>query len=410
MSVIEGKFSEAVLKRIRARSRTGSNAERAEVPDAKVVSASSVSVREAQFSDFEQVRALNLKLGQGPDSIENWNRLWRDNPALKDGRGGARIGWVLEASGEVVGFFGTIPLQYEWNGQPLRAAATCRFAVEPAYRAFSHLLVLSFFRQKSVDLFLNSTATVEAGKMMAASKATLLPQPDYGTVLFWVLNPHRFTKEVFRKLGLNSGLAGSAAAVASLAVMGDSAIRGRVPKAKRSDYVVKELTLARMDEDFEELWAEVLQGPGRLSAKRTVEIMRWHFDPPHNRRKITLLACESGKKLVGYVIIRHEQETTSGLRRSLVADMIVRDDNPQVLEQLMASAFQCSKKAGSHVLEVMGFPQNIRQSFLKLKPYSRKYPACPFYYKARERSLHEKLANESAWYASPFDGDATLWP
>jgi hypothetical protein len=24
--------------------------------------------------------------------------------------------------------------------------------------------------------------------------------------------------------------------------------------------------------------------------------------------------------------------------------------------------------------------------------------------------LHQKLANENAWYACPFDGDATLWP
>ena len=137
--------------------------------------------------------------------------------------------------------------------------------------------------------------------------------------------------------------------------------------------------------------------------------MQWHFDPPHNRRTVRVLSIKGASDL-GYLIVRHEEEGRNGIQRSLVSDLMIRNDDPKVLEQLFAAAYLSAKRAGSHVLEVMGFPQTIRKEFLKLKPYIRKYPACPFFYKARERSLHEKLSSGSAWYASPFDGDTTLWP
>jgi len=410
MSVIGSKIADVVLNRIRAQSGARPGGDLANEAVARVATTKVVCVREAQFSDFEGVCTLNMRLGQGPDSMDNWRRLWLENPALDDGKGGSPIGWMLYASQDVVGFLGTIPLQYEFEGRALRAASTCRFAVDPAYRAFSHLLILSFFRQKNVDLFLNTTATVEAGKMMMASKASPLPQPDYGTVLFWVLDPRPFTRAVFKKLGVNSSLAGPAAAVASLAVRGDAAIRRRGPRLKRSEYSVKEISLRDIGQAFKQFWSDASAETPRLFARRTPEVMSWHFDPPHNRRKVSVISCELENKPFGYVIVRHEGEMTSGFRRSLIADMMIKNDDPVILEQLMAMACKASRKAGSHVLEIMGFPKGIRQHLLKLKPYSRKYPACPFFYKARERSLHERLSDESVWYASPFDGDATLWP
>jgi hypothetical protein len=40
----------------------------------------------------------------------------------------------------------------------------------------------------------------------------------------------------------------------------------------------------------------------------------------------------------------------------------------------------------------------------------RKLPANPFYYKAKEKALQDRLQQESAWYACAYDGDSTLWP
>jgi hypothetical protein len=405
MSVIEKKIADLVLKRVR---EVRSKEEEGRAAGSALKTAKRVSLREARFSDCERVCALNSKLGLGPDSPENWKRLWLDNPAIGDGEK-AVIGWVLVASDEIVGFLGSIPMLYEYEGQTLRAGATCRLAVEPDYRAFTHLLVTSFFRQK-VDLFLDTTATVSAGKIMMAFKAVELPQKDYGNVLFWILDPSCFTKSVFKRLGINSSLKGIGSALASVAVRADIGLRRRPRGAKSGRYTIAETGVKDLGDEFQQFWSDKSRDVSRLWAKRTASIMRWHFDPPDSRRVTRVLGCYAGSRLVGYGVVRHDQHVSDGLRRSIIADLMIDDSAPLVMDHLLPAIIRSAKDAGGHVLEVMGFPKEIRQKFLQWKPYSRNYPACPYLYKARDPVLHQKLAHENAWYACPFDGDATLWP
>jgi hypothetical protein len=404
MSTFEKKIADLVLKRIRAARSNGEIA----APGSEPKIAEPVSVREAKFSDFDQVFALNTRLGLGPDSAENWKRLWIENPALRNGEP-SLIGWVLETPSRIVGFLGSIPLQYEYEGKDIRTVVASRLAVEVAYRSFTHLLIISFFRQKSVDLFLNTTATVSAGKMMVAFKAAPIPQEDYANVLFWIIDSGYFTKSVFDKLGVKPGLRAAGSLVA-LAIRADIWFRRRRPRRGMTKYSVVESTVDDINDDFQRFWLAKSNGTPRLQAKRSPSIMRWHFNPPENRHIAKVLGCYLGNRMVGYGIVRHYTSEKEDLRRSLVADLMIGDDDPRIVEQLLAAMYKSARNAGSHVLEVMGFPKEIRQMFLKSKPYLRKYPACPFFYKARDRALHEKLSDETAWYACPFDGDGTIFP
>jgi hypothetical protein len=62
------------------------------------------------------------------------------------------------------------------------------------------------------------------------------------------------------------------------------------------------------------------------------------------------------------------------------------------------------------VLEVIGFPEAIRTVLTESKPYVRRLPACPFYYRASDPELHRTLTRSSEWYACAFDGDTTMMP
>jgi hypothetical protein len=405
MSTLEKKIADVVLKRIRA-ARSNGNIGSASESEPKI--AQPVSVRQTRFSDFDQVSALNTKLGLGPDSAENWKRLWLENPALLDGETPV-IGWVLETSSGIVGFLGSIRLQYEYEGRVVNAVVASRLAVDVTYRSFSHLLIISFFRQKNVDLFLNTTATVPAGKMMVAFKAAPIPQEDYGDVLFWIIDPGHFTKSVFDRLGIGSAL-GAARSLVSLALRVDIGLRRRTPRAGTSEYSVLETSVNNIGSEFQRFWIARSNETSRMHAKRSASIMRWHFDPPGNRHIAKVLACYLGNRLVGYGIVRHYTSEQEGLRRSLVADLMIEGDDQCIVEQLLAAMYKSAKNAGSHVLEVMGFPKEIRKMFLKSKPYLRNYPACPFFYKAKDRALHDRLADQNAWYACPFDGDGTIFP
>lgn len=402
---LETKFGKAILDKIRLR-----NASNASISEGPAHSAR-IMVREAEFSDFERVSALNLRLGQGPDSIENWRRLWRDNPALAARNERVPIGWLLESLHGIVGFLGNVPLQCEFGGSIVQTAATCRFAVDPAHRAFSHLLVMSFFRQKNVDLFLNTTATPAAAKIMTALKASPMPQAGYGTVLFWVLDSRQFAKAVLGKMGMQAPLRGAASMLGALALKTDQISRGRLPRpASSKEYRIREMRVREMGPEFDRLWSDCAQQSPDLRASRSREIMRWHFEPPENRRAVVVLGCYSGGDLIGYTVVRHEPAVAGEFRRSLVADLIVRHDTSDAVEQLLAAAYRNAREAGCHALEVMGFPDRIRRVAYHWKPYVRRYPAHPYFFKARDQHLHKVLLNETAWYACPFDGDATLWP
>jgi hypothetical protein len=401
------KLTEAILKRIRLRAADPSL--RGVATESLHATAGPVAIREAQFSDFDQVSAMNHRLGQGADSRENWLRLWRDNPALREGRI-PRIGWVLEAAGQVVGFLGNIPLLCEFENKTLAAAATCRLAVEPAYRSSTPLLVTSFFRQKDVDLFLNTTATVAAGKIMTALRAVPLPQPDYGNVLFWVLRPRKFMNTVLGKAGFAGALAGAGSAIAAIALRGEMAIRRRTPKANLKQYSIVETAVNEIGPEFAPFCALATANSPRLFSKRSPEIMRWHFSPPGSSRVARMLACFDSGRLLGYAVVRHESSPKNDVHRSLIADLMVHPQNDFVIDTLLAAAHASARNADSEVLEVLGFPKHIRERLQKWRPYSRNYPANPYFFKARDNALQERLAIQDAWYACPFDGDATLWP
>jgi hypothetical protein len=88
--------------------------------------------------------------------------------------------------------------------------------------------------------------------------------------------------------------------------------------------------------------------------------------------------------------------------------MLAKQDDPEVLRALRMAAHDHAKRGGSYILEVLGFPSSVQQVCLQWNPYRRKYPACPFYYKAADPMLHKTLSDGRAWYATPFDGDTTL--
>jgi hypothetical protein len=98
------------------------------------------------------------------------------------------MGWVLESEDAIVGYHGSIPLHYHYGDRQLLAAAATDLVVEPAYRASAVALVAPLYRQQNIDLFLITTAVEVVGKMATALRVKPLPQADYDTVIFWVIN------------------------------------------------------------------------------------------------------------------------------------------------------------------------------------------------------------------------------
>jgi len=406
MSSIETKAASAILSVIRARKGAAKEGPQA----GEFSSVAPAKLREASFSDFDGVMDLRNRWGLPVDSLENWDRLWRRNPALEQMRSEPPIGWVLEAEGRIVGYLGNIALLYSYGDRTLTAVTGSGLVTEPAYRVTSVSLVAAFYRQTPVDLYLTTTAIPAVGKISRAFRSVPLPQAEYESVLFWVLQPRPFAEVVMKKLALRPYLSRVGGMFASLAVRTDRFLRRRWPSGGKTTFTLKDIGVDEIGEDFQIFWRQKVAERPRLLADRRPATLRWHFGIHGDRGSGRVLCCHKNGELLGYAVVRHEPPSNvSGLRRSIIADMLAKEDDPAVLRSLWVAAYDQAKQAGSHVFEVLGFPPSIRQLCSRWRPYVRKYPACPFYYKAADPSLHDALSNAEVWYATPFDGDTTLF-
>jgi hypothetical protein len=409
MPATENSLTTKVLTLMRARRHASNNSEN-EPSIQPLPGALPVELREAKFSDYSVVTDLKRKWGLIPDSLANWERLWRHNPALQYAQAQPPMGWVLEAQDKVVGYLGNIPLRYHYGDQVLIAVAGHGFVVEPAYRAMAMRLNSAFYRQISVDLYLTTTAIEAVGKIARAFKCAPLPQEDYDKVLFWVLQSRPFAQAVMKKFEFGPITSYVGGAVASIAVAGDKILRSRWPRRSDASLSLKRVNMNEIGDDFDQLWLAKLKEKPRLLANRDAATLRWHFQTPDDPGETCVFCCHRERKLVGYSVMRTDPKQGNALRRSTIADTLAIADNPEIVKLLWTAAYEHAKHVGSHVLEILGFPRSIRQACSGWHPYQRSYPACPFYYKASSPLLQSTLSNGDVWYASPFDGDTSLMP
>lgn len=406
MPSIDKMLVSVILNLIRAR-RDKFPGVKALVPTCSAVVPPAV-LRRARFSDFDGVAALKQRWGLSHDSLENWQRLWRDNPALQRIGLERPIGWVLEADGTIVGYLGNISLLYQYGDRTLTAVASHGLVVEPNYRALSFSLVNAFYRQKSVDLYVVTSAIKSVGKIALACGSTALPQPGYDTVIFWVLRPYSFARSLMKKLKISRFPASVLHVLATFAIAADKVVRRRWPTHAAAASLVTEVTPDAIGTEFETLWMDKIRERPRLFADRCLATVRWHFEIPGDKGTVRVLCYRQKGRLDGYAVVRTDTDAHSGLQKSIIADLIARQDDPAVIRALCTAAYEHATKQGSHILEMQGFPSEVRNVCSGSHPYERTLPACPYYYKAADPVLQNLLQNAIAWYACPFDGDATL--
>jgi hypothetical protein len=364
--------------------------------------------REVRFSDFESVARLKERWGLPKDNRENWCRLWQQNPAMAVAKSKLSMGWVLETAQGVVGYQGSVPLLYQFGGRALIAAVGTSLVIEPAYRARNISLLASFYRQQGVDLCLTTFATASVNKLSKALHAKVSPQRDFDKYS-WYLDVHQTAKAFAAKFGLGRGM------IAVGTFVGSSVLRlynlRRGPRGHlTSKFEITELEVKDIGDEFQALWLRKLTETPRLMADRSPASLRWHFTIPGGSSTAAVLCCHRFERLVGYAIVQHTINRETGERKSMVADILVEQDDSSVTEALLEAAYSNAAVSGSRVFEVVGLPGNIRQILMHWNPRVWKFPTDPLIYKTADEVLDRILADENAWYAGPFDGDATLMP
>jgi hypothetical protein len=366
-------------------------------------------LREAAFEDMASVQYLKRAVGFGDDLLEDWDWMWRDNPAWRDAQQTPSMGWVLETADRIVGYLGSVSTLHQYREETVRAATSTGFAVDPEYRGYTLKLVAAFFKQTDKDILLNTTAIEVAGKIFQRFKASPMPQSNYDQIMYWVLRPGAFINAALKYQNRHPAVAWAASCILALPLRGFISLKKKSPR-KISNKNGRTVELRLLDvsdigQEFDDLWARKTTEETRLISYRTAEILRWHFA----KVQAKVLCCYREGTLLGYAVVAQEDVDQIGLTRSKIADLVVEGDDPELVGQLLRGVYDYAKSSGSHVLEVIGFPSSISDTFRTANPHFRKMQSWPYFYLALDNGFHKELEDDKAWFACPFDGDTSLF-
>jgi len=369
---------------------------------------SSVIIREAKFDDEDLVQQLCLRNDiRQEDSSGAWQWIWNSNRLYDDKW---PLGWVLVSDETIVGFIGNIPRLYSYRGKNLIAGVARAFVVDKMFRSHSLKLVAKFFSQKYADFLIFSSANDDAGKVYRIAGATGIPQVDYNKDLFWVTEPASFVEALLKQKGFSNAIAIIVSKCIVPLKYANKAYWRLFQKNDNDDCRVINIQPDQLANEINDLWLYIhSNNPERLYSFRDKEAINWQFvNDSALKRKTTAYAAYRDDRLVGYIVIIRRDSVRYGLRRLLIADIIVKDDNPAILNSLMSSVLSHAVVNNISITQIIGFPGYIRAALCKLTPFSKMIPHDRFLYYVNNSELSSQLEQENIWYASSFDGDSSL--
>tara|TARA_Y100001935_G_scaffold235467_1_gene219437 strand:+ start:545 stop:1687 length:1143 start_codon:yes stop_codon:yes gene_type:complete len=370
-------------------------------------------LRRVEFKDSERVtellRNLGLVLPEGQKEIhKHWQRLWIDNPALQIKGASPARGWVLENAERMVGFFGNIPLLYDYGGRPIIVADASQWGVEKNYRSETSRLAKAYFTQKNVALLLVTTGIKPTGRIFLRYGGRPVPQLGCDQVLLWVLNPHGFMRAGLTKKGINEKIAAVVSSTCAPVIRAGIMISNHSPSGIAEN--IDQIKVHQIEDEFDGLWLRKRDEVDCLMANRTSECLRWHFGTKSMMQRTHLLVCRKQKELVGYAAIMREDAPNIGLKRLKIIDLFVANNNEEVIDRLIAAAFELAQSDGCDVLELIGLPCALRDYIIsRHNPCRRKLETWPAFYKVMQDDLKAPLKSENAWYMTGYDGDTALF-
>jgi len=366
-------------------------------------------MRHLTLDDYPQVSALESKYGLGLKSYEHWSHIWINNPVYHERRRNWPLGWVLETdNNQIVGAHGNIPLLYELNGRRIIAAQGRGLVLDSRYRGYSLWLLGAFLEQKNAELYLDTSASLEADRADRELGAVQVPVGSWDRDVFWITDYRCFLSGWLRRK-LPQRLAPIAGTLCYPLAAG-LYLKDRVTK-RAPQNECKGFSIARcngFDDRFDEFWDQLRNENSHvLLAVRTRKILEWHFAYAVQQDRLWIWTVTQDSRLVAYSIFLKIEDPGVGIVRIRLIDFQALKGNAALLQLMLSAALEQCRLDGIHVLENSGLAFG-RSGINELAPHQRKRSWWIYLYKARDRELQEKLSNPDVWNPSLYDGDASI--
>ncbi len=371
-------------------------------------------LRQARFEDYTQIAALAARFELHVEDYSGWAHLWADNPAHREIKDTFPMGWVLENDeGAIVGYLGNVPMNYEFEGKSLLAATTRAWVVDTPYRAYSPLLLGTYFQQPNVDLFLSTTVNKQSADAYKIFEGIPVPQGAWDRARFWITDYPGFMESFLRqKWGAMWGLGAIRKPLSYPAAAGiflrDLIARSPLSAKRCAAEVVSGRTF---DDRFESFWADLRKKKSNvLLAVRNREALQWHFKFALQQNRAWIYTVESNSRLVAYSVFLHYDYEPIGLRRMRLVDFQCLDQKleSELLITMLRAAMTRCRLQSIHMLELIGLPLELEKALECASPLRRDLSSWLYFYKAGNPVLAQRLSKPAAWEPSLFDGDSSL--
>jgi len=360
-------------------------------------------LREARINDHEKVKSLFHQIGMPSESLEAW-KAYRKSPALKKTGRSFPFGWVLEAESNIVGYLANIPMLYSYQGSEVFVAAARAFAVAPEYKGHGFKLALKYFKQQEVDALLLATANEPAAAVFKHLEAKPVPQAHYNEVLFLVFNSWRFLRAVFLKCRFPGAIALGAALLLAPLFKVITILKQKNVYSCRQDLLLKRICIDDLGEEFDKLWVKKKEQEV-FYTDRSVAMLQWRVNiaPSYYH----MYGAYLKDKFLGYILLKIEHVEHLNLKRCFIIDIFGDFKNDENLVVLISELVREVKDLSVDTLEIIGFPQAIRETAKRFLPFKRTITTWP-YFKFITQDLKAVCQNSDFWYVSLMDGDSSL--
>ncbi|HLI85953.1 MAG TPA: hypothetical protein VKV17_18710 [Bryobacteraceae bacterium] len=381
-------------------------------------SAVDVHIRQAAFSDYDQIAAVMARNGLTPRPRASWIALWRGNPAF-DPAAQAPVAWVLEAENRLAGCVAGVPRNYVFGGERIRAIAECDWAVDKRYRSYALALWQRLARRNDVELLLSTTVSAASEPAYSAYHWSRAPVGQWDQAGFWVTGYGGFLRSALRRreVPLAAGLAYPLGAALwcrdrllydgedrSLTMAARKIFTSRDAAARKKRCAVE--WRADFDSGFDLFWQDLQQEKKDvLLAARDAATLAWHYQPGQARQNAWIVTASQGSRLRAYAIFVRRDQQRLGLRRMRLADFQALEEGAEAFQAILDRAIARCKAEGIHMLEDVGCFSD-RLGFPA--PHRRKLEAWAFYYKALSAGLIGTLADPARCDPTAFEGDLSL--
>ena len=393
---LENMVAEALEKKSPHPESTGTGTGR------PVQSRPSTQIREAILADYSQITAMCARNGLGTKSQEEWEHLWTGNPVYKKFSNWP-LGWVVEnATGEIVGFLGNIPVSYAFKGQEIIGASIYSFALDSSHRGHGLLLFERLLEWgKAVDYLLGTTANLSSAKLLEKNQIPRVPTGDWENSSFWITNYTGFLDCALSRKGWPKLLAYPGAAALK--------IRDTLRPHRRLQQSAEINVCSGFDARFDRFWEELQRAyPDRFLTTRSREMLQWHFRYSLQQGATWIVTSEDDSRLLAYAIFSRCDNSEFNLKRVRLVDFQVLDGDARTLVPMLTWGVRKCREEGIHMLESVGFRPEKQRVIDGLSPYRRKLGAWSYFYAARNGTLQQDLRDPDVWDPSLFDGDASL--